>query len=300
MASSEHKQILSFFAAFPKMSFSRESVGVVRMLMEQMAAPALRGTRSIEVDADGCEGEWLLSEGADPDVRLLYLHGGIYVAGSRRTHRNLASRIGRAAGCAVLLIDYRLAPEHPHPAALDDALAAMRFMRSHGPSGRAPARRTFVAGDSAGGGLTLATLLALRDAGEPLPDGAVTLSAWTDLCATGESLRSRAELDPYLTGDQMDDWARLYLGDVDARHPLCSPLYGDLRGLPPLLIQAGDHEVLLDDSVRLADRARSAGLDVTLEVFPEMFHVFQAFAGKLPEGREAVEKIGAWMRARSV
>jgi acetyl esterase/lipase len=198
---------------------------------------------------------------------------------------------------AVLVLDYRLAPEHPHPAAVHDALAALRWMYEHGPTGAAPARATFVAGDSAGGGLTLATLIAARDAGVHLPNAAVAISAWTDLACTGNTMRTRADVDPMVTEAVLSRMTQDYLQGGDARQPLASPLYADLRGLPPLLMQVGDAEVLLDDTTRVADKARAAGVDVTLEIYPEMIHIFQLFAPILPEGQQAIERIGAFIRA---
>jgi dienelactone hydrolase len=191
----------------------------------------------------------------------------------------------------VLNVAYRLAPEHPHPAAVEDAVAAVRWVYAQG---FAPAR-VAIAGDSAGGGLTLATLLALRDAGDALPAAAVCISPWTDLAATGESLRTKASVDPMVTEGPLREMARAYLGGKDARTPLASPLYADLRGLPPLLVQVGDAELLLDDATRLASRARDAGVDVTLEVWEEMFHVWHAFAEILPEAQRACERIAAWL-----
>lgn len=248
-------------------------------------------------DAVFMPAEWVVPSGADPSFRLVYLHGGGYVAGSPRTHRGLVTRIAKATGCVALVPDYRLAPEHRFPAALDDARLALAHAFDHGPDGASPASRVVLAGDSAGGGLALSTLIASRDAGERLPARAATLSAWTDLAATGASIETRAAADPMLPAVLLAGWCRHYLDAIDPAHPLASPLYADLRDLPPLLLQVGDAEVLLDDSVRLAERARAAGVDATLEVFPSLFHVFQAFAGALPEGRAAIAAIATFLRA---
>jgi acetyl esterase/lipase len=244
------------------------------------------------VDAGGIPAEWAVAPGAAPDRAVLYLHGGAYTVGSINTHRDLAGRVSRAAGARVLLIQYRLAPEHPHPAAVDDAMAAYRWLLAQG----CDPRRLSIAGDSAGGGLTVATLVALRDAGAPLPAAGVCMSPWVDLEGIGESMLARAELDPMVDRNGLLHMAALYLNGVDPRTPLAAPLYADLRGLPPLLIQVGTAETLLDDATRIAARARAADVDVTLEVWDDMIHVFQAFAGMLPEGQEAVDRIGEFIR----
>jgi acetyl esterase/lipase len=246
------------------------------------------------VDAGGVPAEWALATGAARDRVILYLHGGAYVCGSINTHRDIAGRVSRAAAARVLLVDYRLAPEYPHPAAVQDATAAYRWLLAQG----CKPGRLAIAGDSAGGGLTVATLVALRDAGTPLPAAGVCLSPWVDLEGVGESMRAKADLDPMVYHDGLLQMAALYLNGLDPRTPLAAPLYADLRGLPPLLIQVGTAETLLDDSVRLAARAREADVDVTLEPWDDMIHVFQAFAGVLPEGQQAVDRIGEFVRAR--
>jgi acetyl esterase/lipase len=251
------------------------------------------------VAAAGVPCEWLLAPGADPERRLLYIHGGGWTSGGLESHRPLSARISAATGCAVLAVDYRLAPEHPFPAGLDDCIAAYRWLRENGPGGAAPARSVFVAGDSAGGNLTLALLLALKQRALPLPNAAVPISPSTDFLATGDSFRTRAERDPILTmgPEGLRMLSLVYLqGRAKPEDPLASPLYGDFRGLPPLLFQVGDAEVLLDDSTRAAERARAAGVDVTLEVWPEMPHVWHAFAPFLPEATRAIEQLGAFVR----
>jgi len=253
--------------------------------------------RRIEVEGVPCE--WLRARGADPDRRLLYIHGGGWTAGGLDSHRPLSARISEATGCAVLAVDYRLAPEHPFPAGFDDCVAAYRWLRENGPEGARAARSVFVAGDSAGGNLTLALLLGLKQRGLPLPDAAIPISPATDFLATGDSYRTRAESDPIIKGgpDAIRLLAAAYLqGRAKPDDPLASPLHGDFAGLPPLLVQVGDAEVLLDDSTRVAEKARKAGVDVTLEVWPEMPHVWHAFAPFLPEASEAIEHIGAFVR----
>jgi epsilon-lactone hydrolase len=243
---------------------------------------------------NGVPAEWVSTPDVDPRRVVLYLHGGAYVVGSLNTHRDLVGRISRAAGARVLNVDYRLAPEHPHPAAIEDATAAYRWLlqADHDPA------RLAIAGDSAGGGLTVAALVALRDAKQPLPAAAVCLSPWVDLEGVGDSMASCAHLDPMVQQEHLVRMARLYLGDLDPKTPLAAPLYADLSGLPPLYIQVGTAETLLDDATRIAERARTAGVDVTLEVWDDMIHVFQAFAAMLPEGQQAIDKIGDYLRAR--
>jgi monoterpene epsilon-lactone hydrolase len=258
-----------------------------------------RTTTITPVDAGGVPAEWTIDATADPNHRFLYLHGGGYVTGSPTTHRNLTARLSQATGAAVLSLAYRLAPENKFPAAIFDAVTALRWLRDNGLGGPSPASSLVVGGDSAGGGLTLATLLKTRDDGGPLPDAAVLLSPWTDLTGSGASIDSHATVDQMLSRAKLDRYASEYLAvPSDATNPLASPLFADLSGLPTLLIQVGDAEVLLDDSTRLAQRAQAAGVDATIEVFPEMCHVFQAWAAILPEGQASIEKIGAFLRAR--
>ncbi len=248
-----------------------------------------------KMSAGGVPAERVETPGVDRDRVILYLHGGGYVVGSINTHRDLAQRLSRAAGACVLVIDYRLAPEHPHPAAVEDAAAAYRFLLAGG----IKPERLAVAGDSAGGGLTVATLVALRDAGVSLPAAGCCLSPWVDLEGLGDSMTSRAHLDPMVQREPLQRMAAMYLGDLHPRTPLAAPLYADLSGLPPLLIQVGTAETLLDDSTRLAERARKAGVNVTLEPWEDMIHVWQAFAAVLPEGQQAVERIGEFVRTHT-
>jgi monoterpene epsilon-lactone hydrolase len=241
------------------------------------------------VSATGVSAEWIEAPNAGLGV-LLYLHGGAYALGSIDTHREFVARLARATKTRGLAIDYRLAPEHPFPAALEDATAAYRWLVAQG---YAPSR-IIIAGDSAGGGLALATLVALRDAGKPLPAGAVCISPWTDLALTGASIRSKAQVDPILDPESSERYARYYAGELELTSPLISPLYADLKGLPPLLIQVGTDEILLDDATRCAENAREAGVDVTLEIWDEMFHVFQ-MARLLPETKKAVAHIAEFV-----
>ncbi len=233
--------------------------------------------------------EWISWRDPGPGV-ILYLHGGAYALGSINTHREFIARLASAARASCLALGYRLAPEHPYPAALEDGLTAYRWLLSHGynPS------QIILAGDSAGGGLALAMLLALRDASEPLAAGAICISPWTDLTATGASIQSKAKVDSILDPKSLARYARYYAGDRDLTDPLISPHYAELHGLPPLLIQVGSDEILLDDAQRFAERAQAAGVAVTLEVWQEMFHVFQ-LVPVLPEAKEALQHIGRFV-----
>jgi acetyl esterase/lipase len=261
---------------------------------EQMAAmfPVDADIKREPVTANGVKSEWVSAPDADPGRAILYLHGGGYVIGSINTHRSLAARLSRAAKARVLVIDYRLAPEHPHPAAVDDSVAAYRWMLAQGlkPS------RIAVAGDSAGGGLTAATLVAIRDAKLPLPAAAALLSPWVDMEAIGESMTTNDSVDPIVHKEGLLDMAKAYLGGQNPRTPLAAPLYADLAGLPPLLIQVGTSETLLDDASRLAERAKKAGVNVTYEPWQKMIHVWHLFASMLDEGQQAIDKVGAFVR----
>ena len=255
--------------------------------------PSDGNVKCMSSQIDGLRCDWVLAPGADPDLRLLYLHGGGYVSGSPANYLPLAADLSAAARCAVLLPDYRLAPEHRFPAAIEDCICAHEWMITHGPYGAAPSSATFIAGDSAGGGLTLATLLALRDRQQPLPLAAMPLSACTDLTLASESMQT--EEDPICSARCMPTFVELYLGDADPRTPLASPVFADYTGIPPLLLQVGEHEMLRDDSVRLAAKAAADGVDVKLEVWPGMVHVFQI--RELPESREAIDHIADFMRS---
>jgi len=257
--------------------------------------PTIPNVKLIRVKVNEIPCEWVLAPGADPDLRLLYLHGGGFVSGSGGYYLPLAAHISAAAKCAVLLPDYRLAPDHPFPAGLNDCVTAHDWMVANGPEGAAPCKATFVAGDSAGGSLTLATLLALRDRKRPLPAGGIAISPTTDLTLASESLKT--VIDPIISARTMPIFRDHYLGKTDPRNPLASPVFGDYRGIPPLLIQVGEHEMLRDDSVRVAKKARTDGISVKLEVWAGMFHVFQSHEPLLPEAREAVEHIADFIRS---
>lgn len=255
-------------------------------------APLDEDVKCEKVDAGGIPGEWISTPESVAERVILYLHGGGYVLGSINTHRPMISRISRAAGARALAIEYRLAPENPFPAAVEDAVIGYRWLISVGVD---PAKLV-VAGDSAGGGLTVATLIALRDAGEPLPAAGVCISPWVDMEGLGKSMTTKTKVDPMVQREGLVMMAKAYLGDADPRTPLAAPIYADLTGLPPLLIQVGTAETLLDDATRLAERAKSASVDVVLEPWEEMIHVWHAFAVMLPEGQQAIERIGEFVR----
>lgn len=245
------------------------------------------------VTAGGVDGEWISPVDAPTEKAILYFHGGGFRIGSVASHRDLIAQIAVASGCRILAINYRLAPEHRFPAALDDAQSAYDWMLGQG----FEPRNIALAGDSAGGNLVLSALVSLRDRWLPLPAAAVVMSPWSDLAATGASYVSRAEADPIHQRSMILALAKNYLGGQgDPCDPLASPLYADLAGLPPLLIQVGDRETVLDDSVMLADKARAANVDVDLQVWDGMIHVFQMFGTELPEAHQAIADIASFLR----
>jgi acetyl esterase/lipase len=248
------------------------------------------GTEVRAVDAGGVPGELIATAASRRDRHVLFLHGGGYVTGSPALYRHFTWRVATAARAHVLAIDYRLAPEHPFPAALDDALAAYQWLLG----GRADPQRIALVGDSAGGGLALALLLKLRDDGFVLPATAVALSPWTDLALAGASLSLNAKSDPMLNPADARLFAGCYLADTDPRNPYASPLYGNPAGLPPTLIHVGSDEILHDDAVRMAENLRAAGCLVQIEVWPRMPHGWHLFAPVLPEARTAIARIGAF------
>ncbi len=246
------------------------------------------------VTIEGLSAEWILPSQSKKDKALLYFHGGGYVIGSCRAHRPIVAKFVKGSGIGALVFDYRLAPEHPFPAALDDSLAAHRWLLAEGVS----ASDIVFVGDSAGGGLCLATLLALRDQDIPLPAAAVALSPWTDLKCTAESLRTNLKVDALTWRESWTVFSKYYVGDDDPCQPLISPLYGDLQGLPPILIHVGGDELLRDDSTRFAEKAKDAGVDVTLKVGKGMFHCYPVCAPMFPEATQAMDDICAFIRTR--
>ncbi|MFZ3234072.1 MAG: alpha/beta hydrolase [Stellaceae bacterium] len=245
------------------------------------------------VNAGGVRAEWTTTPSDTRDAALLYLHGGGYVIGSLDSHRHLVAEAGRACGVAALALDYRLAPEHPFPAAVDDALAGYRFLLARG---IAPGRIA-LAGDSAGGGLVISAMLAIRDAGLPQPGCGWCISPWVDLEAVGGTMTSRAAADPTVQRAGILDMAKMYLNGADPRSPLAAPIHADLAGVAPLLIQVGACETLLDDALQLAGVAGTADVRVDLQIWPEMIHVWHLFHPELKAGRKAIEAGSAFVRA---
>jgi monoterpene epsilon-lactone hydrolase len=236
----------------------------------------------------GVPAEWIGPSNARSDVLLLYLHGGGYYMGGIASYRHYVARVAQITGLRTVHIEYRLAPEHPFPAAIDDATAVFKALAKN----TVPADRIVIAGDSAGGGLTLATLLAVRDAGHALPKAAAAIAPWTDLTFSGASIETHRHRDPVLGRMQTRSHAGWYAGDTPRDHPLVSPLFADLTGLPPLLIQIGTEDILFDDAIRLADRAKQQRADLELEIWDGMVHVWHYYAEWIPEGRDAIRRIG--------
>jgi epsilon-lactone hydrolase len=258
--------------------------------------PIPAGTAVASIAAGGPRGEWVTAAGVsktEPRV-LFYIHGGGFTAGSAAAYRGLSSHLSAATGCRVLAVDYRWAPEEPFPAALDDCVAGYRWLVT---AGRAAPREVVLVGDSAGGNLVAAMLLALKQGGDALPAAGVCLSPIFDLALTGDSVMTRAERDPMILASSLQKCSTAYRGNSDPRNPLMSPLYGDLAGLPPLLLQCGSEEMLRDDSVRLAAKAKAAGVEVTFEEWDEMVHVWHLFADRLADGRKALARVGEFVRA---
>jgi monoterpene epsilon-lactone hydrolase len=245
-----------------------------------------------KVSANGVAAEWTSTPGAARDAAILYAHGGGYLFGSLDSHRHLVAELGRAANTVALALDYRLAPEHPFPAPVEDAVAAYRYLLAQG----FKPERIAIAGDSAGGGLVVAAMVAIREAGLAQPGCGWCLSPWIDMEALGGSMESKADTDPMVQKAGILEIAKAYLGGADPRSPLAAPLYADLTGIAPLLIQVGAAETLLDDAIRLAQRAGAADVRVDLQVWPEMVHVWPLFWPELDAGKRALDEAGAWIR----
>ena len=284
----------ALFVLDPQLSIQEQ-----RRRIETLARLIIRlpkGVTKESVRAGKVEAEWVVPVKSNADTAVLYLHGGGYTLCSPATHRGLTGAIALACKSRMLVPNYRLAPEHPFPAALEDAIATYRWLLAQG---LAP-HHIAIGGDSAGGGLTLATALCLLDSGDPLPAALFLLSPWTDLTFSGESHNTRRAVDPIFGGESKskEPFAPAYLGQETPSNPLISPLLADLRGLPATLIHVGDDEILLDDSTSLGEKMEAAGVDVRIRVWDGLWHVFQAFVPFLPEARQSVAEIGEFIRRR--
>ena len=295
MASAEHYKIAEEFRSFPYRPDA--TLKEIRDNFEALAKRRFQpptGLTFSPVVADGVPAEWIVPAGEVGDRIILYIHGGGFCMGSLDTHRGLTARLALAARARALSVDYRLAPEHPFPAAVDDVVTAYRWLLKQGHRGD----QIVLAGDSAGGGIALSTLVALRDAGVAMAAAAVCMSPVTDLAKEGESMRTRAHLDPMVRPESSKANADRYIGDRDHKTPLASPLYGRLAGLPPVRIHVGDDEVLLDDSLRYVERAVAAGVDARADVWMGMPHGFPASIGRLKAAAQALDAIGAFLAER--
>jgi epsilon-lactone hydrolase len=293
MASDDLKNVLAWMAANPAIEdlTLEESRSYFDARGQEFPLP--EGVSIASAEVDGIKAEWIRAANAEANRVILYFHGGGYLIGSLSSHRHITTSISQAASATVFAVDYRLAPEHPFPAPVLDAVSAYKWLLQQG----IEPNQIVIAGDSAGGGLTLATLLTLRDESITLPAAAVCISPWVDLTNTAESFQKMP--DPMLTKNELDQFAQGYLQGQDAKNPLASPLFADLHGLPPLLIQVGTQEHLYDDSVGLEARAKEAGVDATLEVWDEMIHVWHYFHPMLQEGRDAIARIGEFVKAHT-
>lgn len=311
-ASAENQQALRILAqAAAEMSAPplTQRLEAIRRFMERgFCAPHLLenvpGYRIQEVKANGVAAEWVLAPHSDANKRLLYLHGGAFISGCPRGHRAITTEVARVTGAAVLAIDYRLMPEHTRRELIEDCQTAYRWILDHGPQGAAPAQELFIAGDSAGGGLTLTLIAWARELGLPAADGAIAISPSVDMTISSPTFKANKDTD-YMLGPKLGlllkiprslrlllTWAS---NRMSPAHPLVSPVFGDLHGLPPLLIQASEAEMMLGDAQRYVNKAQAAGTDAQLQTWPEMLHVWHFFAPLLPEAQEALEKIGAFV-----
>jgi acetyl esterase/lipase len=289
MASEEMQAAAALIRENSAFTSGELDIEVLRAGMAENLMPVPEDITSADLTVAGRPVRHIEAPGARQDCGVLYFHGGGYAMGSLDTHHELMGRLSRSCRAPVLGLDYRLAPEHPYPAAVEDATAAYEALLARG----IDAGSIVLAGDSAGGGLALACLQALAADGRPLPAGAILLSPWTDLSGTGDSVKTRAEADPMVSPELLEPMAAMYRASVPADDPGVSPLFGELANLPPLLVQVGDHEILLDDATRLATAATAAGVSVDLQVYDGAFHVFQTLP-QLPESTEALANAGAF------
>ena len=297
MSSIRAKIVRSLSSAYVRrVDIADLDINKFRRLWERLGGlliPAF-GVRIETDEINGLHAEWLTPKDRMDGKLLLYLHGGGYVVGGCDMHRQMVSHIARAGRIRTLLPEYRLSPEHKYPDAIDDAVSVYRSLLDMGMK----AEDIIFGGDSAGGGLAVATLLALRDADEPMPAAAVLLSPFLDVTGSGDSMQTRRDQDPWFHAEDLPIIADHYCEPHQRSFPMVSPVFANVEGLPPMFIQVGDHEILLSDSERIADECVAAGIDIELEVWPEMWHVFQMFIGKMPEARQAIDKMGAYIQSR--
>ncbi|NCG40270.1 MAG: alpha/beta hydrolase fold domain-containing protein [Actinobacteria bacterium] len=259
-----------------------------RAFLDAGARPLVKGVKGTLINASGVTAEMQIPEGAASDAVILYFHGGGYVGGSIASHRNLTGNLALASKCQLLSVEYRLAPENPHPAAVEDALNSYKWLLSEGYD----PKKIAISGDSAGGGLAIAVQLKIRDEGLPLPVASAPISPWIDMGLSGDTMSSRQSRDPLIRLDLIREFKSQFLGPINnSNDPYASPLQADLSGLPPMLIHVGDDEMLLSDSERLAEKASAAGVSVTLEIWPEMIHVWHTFVGLFPEAQDGINRI---------
>jgi monoterpene epsilon-lactone hydrolase len=276
----------------------KRSIPEIRTFIEKsarMSGKLPSGIQAKQVDINGINAEWLFTSEAPQAKVILYLHGGGYVSGSIRSHRVMCVPLAKQTGLRILTPGYRLAPEHPFPAALEDVLSVYRWLLKQ----RYESKNIFLAGDSAGGGLSLAAVLSLREQGDPLPAGVICLSPWADLSLSGDTYRTNEKSEPVLSIEDLSEWALVYAGRSNHRNPLVSPVYADYQGLPRILIQVGSEEVLLDDARSIEKKASAAGVDVSLNIYEGMWHVWHTVGTSLPEARAAFEEIHQFVHART-
>ncbi|RCX09779.1 alpha/beta hydrolase [Extensimonas vulgaris] len=254
-----------------------------------------RGVDYIEVDVEGIPAMWAIPKNSVQDRALLCSHGGGYVVGSMYTHRKLFGHIAKAVGCRALIVDYRRAPENPHPGPVNDMATAYRWLLEHE---KLSPSHIALTGDSAGGALALTTIARIRELGLPLPAATMPMSPWAGWDTSGKTYDTNKDKDALVSRDTTEALGSLFIGNGDPKHPLANPLYTDYTGFPPIYIQVGDAETLLDDSLRIAERAKAAGADVRIDVYPEMQHVFQFLAGNAPEADESIQRMAAWVRPK--
>ena len=268
------------------------------LVLDSIAPSIASDTRVKPVRADGVSCEWVLAAGAGANRRLLWIHGGGWIAGTLDGYRHQVEALSRATGMAVLAVDYRLAPEHPYPAGLDDCVTAWMWMLANGPDGQGAPTVAMLAGDSAGGNLTFALMLRLRDEGRPLPRAAAAFAPATDFLGRSPSRRERAHLDPMISPDSVHWIAGLYVQDgTPLDHPYVSPAYGDFAGLPPFLVHAGERELLHDDGLRVVEAARAAGVDARFKTLPGLVHTTEYWCHVVPEGMESLNEVGAYLKS---